>query len=143
VCDGVRLTGTIPRLTDFESDAGTFFLDPEGREPDPLVDDQAVFVETRAGTVVLLGCAHAGVVNTLRHVESLAPGPIHAVVGGMHLGAASPERVEATVGALVERGVRHVIPCHCTGLPATAALMGELRDRCTPGHAGAAFEFED
>jgi 7,8-dihydropterin-6-yl-methyl-4-(beta-D-ribofuranosyl)aminobenzene 5'-phosphate synthase len=143
VCGGVRLTGSIPRLTDFEDEAGTFYLDADGREPDPLVDDQAVFVETRAGTVVLLGCAHAGVVNTLRQVESLTTGSIHAVIGGMHLGAAGPERIESTVRALADRGVRHVVPCHCTGFPATTALARELGDRCTPGHVGVVYEFED
>jgi 7,8-dihydropterin-6-yl-methyl-4-(beta-D-ribofuranosyl)aminobenzene 5'-phosphate synthase len=143
VCGGLRLTGSIPRVTDFESEAGTFFLDEEGSEPDPLADDQAAFVETGAGTVVFLGCAHAGVVNTLRQVESLTTGPIHAVIGGMHLGAAEPERVETTVRALVDRDVRRVVPCHCTGLPATAALLRELGSRCTPGHVGAVLEFED
>jgi 7,8-dihydropterin-6-yl-methyl-4-(beta-D-ribofuranosyl)aminobenzene 5'-phosphate synthase len=143
VCGGVRLTGTIPRLTDFEGEAGTFFLDEEGREPDPLVDDQAALVETRAGTVVLLGCAHAGVVNTLRQVESLTKGPVHALIGGMHLAAAGEERIEATVRALADRDVKRVVPCHCTGLPATAALARELGDRCTPGRVGAVLELED
>ena len=143
VCDGVRLTGSIPRLTDFEDESGTFFLDADGHEPDRLVDDQAAFVETRAGAVVLLGCAHAGVVDTLRQVEALTSGPIRAVIGGMHLAAASPERIAATVRALDERGVRRVVPCHCTGLPATAALARELGDRCTPGRVGAVYEFDD
>ena len=143
VCGGVRLTGSIPRLTDLEEEAGTFFLDGEGREPDPLVDDQAAFVETRAGTVVLVGCAHAGVVNTLLRVESLTNAPIHAVIGGMHLARAGPERIAATVAALAERHVTRVVPCHCTGLAATAALAGELGPRCTPGHAGLVLELED
>jgi 7,8-dihydropterin-6-yl-methyl-4-(beta-D-ribofuranosyl)aminobenzene 5'-phosphate synthase len=142
VCGGVHLTGTIPRLTDFEQE-GTFFLDRDGREADPLVDDQAAFVETRVGTVVLLGCGHAGVVNTLARVESLTKGPVHAVIGGMHLAGAGPERIAATVRALVDRDVRRVVPCHCTGLPATAALAREIGDRCTPGHAGMVLEFED
>jgi 7,8-dihydropterin-6-yl-methyl-4-(beta-D-ribofuranosyl)aminobenzene 5'-phosphate synthase len=73
---GVRVTGAIPRLTEFEDAAGTFYLDADGHEPDPLIDDQAAFVETEAGTVVLLGCGHAGVVNTLRQVEALTTGPI-------------------------------------------------------------------
>jgi 7,8-dihydropterin-6-yl-methyl-4-(beta-D-ribofuranosyl)aminobenzene 5'-phosphate synthase len=140
---GVRLTGMIPRLTGFEDERGTYFLDADGCEPDPLVDDQAAFVATRTGTVVLLGCAHAGVVNTLRQVESLTTGPIHAVVGGMHLAAAGPERIEATVRALVEREVKRVVPCHCTGFPATAALTRALGDRCTPGHVGAVIELGD
>jgi 7,8-dihydropterin-6-yl-methyl-4-(beta-D-ribofuranosyl)aminobenzene 5'-phosphate synthase len=143
VLGGVRLTGTIPRTSDFEGAAGTFFLDAEGHEPDPLVDDQAAFVETRAGTVVLLGCAHAGVVNTLRQVESLTTGPIHAVIGGMHLGAAGPERIESSVRALAEREVKRVIPCHCTGFAATAALARVFGGRCTPGRVGTVIEIED
>jgi 7,8-dihydropterin-6-yl-methyl-4-(beta-D-ribofuranosyl)aminobenzene 5'-phosphate synthase len=82
-------------------------------------------------------------VNTLRQVESLTTTPVYAVIGGMHLGAASPERIEATVRALVNRDVRHVVPCHCTGLPATAALARELGGRCTPGRVGAVLELED
>jgi 7,8-dihydropterin-6-yl-methyl-4-(beta-D-ribofuranosyl)aminobenzene 5'-phosphate synthase len=143
VCGGVRLTGAIPRLTDFEEDAGTFFLDAEGHEPDPLIDDQAAFVETPGGVVVLLGCGHAGVVNTLLRVESLTGGRVHAVIGGMHLGAAGPDRVESTVRALVERDVQRVVPCHCTGLPATTALARELGDRCTPGRVGGIVELAD
>jgi 7,8-dihydropterin-6-yl-methyl-4-(beta-D-ribofuranosyl)aminobenzene 5'-phosphate synthase len=142
VCDGVGVTGSIPRLMAFEDDAGTFYLDADGREPDPLADDQAAFVETRAGTVVLLGCGHAGVVNTLCQVEALTTGPIYAVIGGMHLAAASPERIESTVHALADRDVKCVVPCHCTGLPATTALVRHFGDRCTPGHVGAACEIE-
>jgi 7,8-dihydropterin-6-yl-methyl-4-(beta-D-ribofuranosyl)aminobenzene 5'-phosphate synthase len=143
VCGGVRVTGPIARLTDFEDETGTFYLDADGREPDPLADDQAAFVETRAGTVVLLGCGHAGVVNTLCQIEALTTGPIHAVIGGMHLAAASPARIESTVHALVDRGVKCVVPCHCTGLPATTALVRELGDGCAPGHVGAVYEVED
>jgi 7,8-dihydropterin-6-yl-methyl-4-(beta-D-ribofuranosyl)aminobenzene 5'-phosphate synthase len=142
-CGSLRLTGSIPRLAEHESEAEPFFLDEEGREPDPIADDQAAFVEARAGSVVLLGCAHAGVVNTLCRVESLTTRPVHAVVGGMHLSAAGPDRIAATVRALAERDVKCVVPCHCTGLAATAALSRELGERCRPGHAGAAFDFED
>jgi 7,8-dihydropterin-6-yl-methyl-4-(beta-D-ribofuranosyl)aminobenzene 5'-phosphate synthase len=143
LCGGVRVTGFVPRLTDFENEAGTFYLDADGHIPDPLVDDQAAFVETQLGGVVLLGCAHSGVVNTLRQVESLTKGPICAVIGGMHLKTASPARIAATVRALRERGVSHVVPCHCTGLEATMALVRELGDRCTPGHVGTVLELED
>jgi 7,8-dihydropterin-6-yl-methyl-4-(beta-D-ribofuranosyl)aminobenzene 5'-phosphate synthase len=139
----VRVTGFVPRLTDFEHEAGAYYLDADARVPDPLVDDQAAFVDTHSGSIVLLGCAHAGVVNTLRQVESLTKGPIRAVIGGMHLRTASPERIEATVRALAERGVSRVVPCHCTGLEATMALVRELGDRCTPGHVGAVLELDD
>jgi 7,8-dihydropterin-6-yl-methyl-4-(beta-D-ribofuranosyl)aminobenzene 5'-phosphate synthase len=65
---------------------------------------------------VLLGCGHAGVVNTLHHVQGLTGGrPIHAVIGGMHLVAASPDRLDRTVEALGELDVSLIAPAHCTG----------------------------
>ena len=70
VADGVVLTGPIPRVTDFEDTGGRFFLDPECSQPDPLIDDQAIFLEVERGLIVLLGCGHAGVINTLYYVRS-------------------------------------------------------------------------
>ena len=98
--EGVHVTGEIPRRNDFEDTGGPFFLDPSCTRPDPLPDDQALYVETPAGIVVVLGCAHAGVVNTLDDVAELTGGgPIHAVLGGMHLVRATARRLEATVAA--------------------------------------------
>lgn len=141
---GLHLTGTIPRLAGAEPATGTFFRDAGGREPDSIPDDQAAFVETRAGIVVILGCAHAGVVDTLRRVESITgSGRIHAVIGGMHLASANAQQLETVVRALVARGVERVVPCHCTGLGATAALVQAFGDRCSPARVGSVYEFEE
>ena len=70
----------------FEDTGGRFFLDAACTQPDPLLDDQALFFDTADGLVVLLGCAHSGVVNTLEYIRHLTGGrPIHTVLGGMHL----------------------------------------------------------
>ena len=58
--DGIFVTGEIPRRNSFEDTGGRFFLDEACTQPDPLLDDQALFFDTRDGLVVLLGCAHAG-----------------------------------------------------------------------------------
>ncbi len=143
IAPGLTVTGRVPRVTDFEDTGGEFYLDSAGREPDPLEDDQSVFFESDAGTVVLLGCAHAGVINTLQYVRQLTGDrPIHAVLGGMHLVAASPERVKRTIEALRYFDVQYVGPAHCTGAEATAALWHALPGRCVACHAGARFEFE-
>ena len=143
VCDGVFVTGEIPRVTGFEDTGGPFFLDGQCREPDPLIDDQAMFFEAAAGTVVLLGCAHAGVINTLRYIRQLTLNrPIHAVMGGMHLVNASRERIDRTVEALRQFNAACLAPAHCTGTAATAKLAAALAGKCLPCHTGASTEFE-
>ncbi len=137
------ITGPVPRVTDFEDTGGPFFLDNECSRPDPLVDDQAVFFEAQEGVVVLLGCAHSGVVNTLQYVDQLTGGkPIHAVLGGMHLGGASPERMARTIEALRSWHIPLLAPAHCTGLPATAALWNAFPGTCTTCNVGRRFEFD-
>lgn len=143
VLPGVFLTGEIPRVTEFEDVGGPFVLDEGGARPDPIIDDQALFFDTRDGVVVLLGCAHAGVVNTLRHIRHLTGGrPIHAVLGGMHLLVASQERMDCTVEALRSLGVQRLGPAHCTGAAATARLWHEFPGACTPCSVGCRFVFE-
>ena len=80
--EGVHLSGEIPRRNDFEDTGGTFYRDESYTETDPLLDDQALYIETRAGIIVVLGCAHAGVVNTLDYIAELTGrDQIHAVLG--------------------------------------------------------------
>jgi len=142
ITDELRVTGQVPRATDYEDTGGDFYLDGTCDTPDPIEDDQAVFFDTRDGTVVLLGCGHAGVVNTLRHIQDLTEGrPIHAVIGGMHLVAASRNRLDRTVEALRELDVGLIAPAHCTGARAQARLAFEFPDRWEPCHVGTRFEF--
>jgi 7,8-dihydropterin-6-yl-methyl-4-(beta-D-ribofuranosyl)aminobenzene 5'-phosphate synthase len=141
VCEGLRLTGPVPRTTDFEDTGGAFFRDKDCTEPDDLIDDQAAFVDTPAGTVVILGCAHAGVINTLRHIQTLTNGrPIRTVIGGMHLLNANPERMDKTVAELRRLDVQRLLPCHCTGLGAVARLWHEFPGRCAACPVGAVVE---
>jgi 7,8-dihydropterin-6-yl-methyl-4-(beta-D-ribofuranosyl)aminobenzene 5'-phosphate synthase len=136
-------TGPVPRLTSFEDTGGPFFLDPSGTRPDPLVDDQALFFETSLGTVVLLGCAHAGVINTLRYIQTLTENrPVHTVLGGMHLLNASPQRLQQTIDELRQLDLRRLGPAHCTGAAATAALWNALPGICVGCHVGSRFEFQ-
>jgi len=90
----------------------------------------------------VLGCAHAGVVNTLDHIRTLTHGaPIHTVVGGMHLERASERRLESTFAALKRLGVPCFGPNHCTGAAATARFWREFSDRCVQCAAGMRLEF--
>jgi len=143
VCEGLHLTGPVTRTTDFEDTGGAFFRDKDCTEPDHLIDDLAAFIETPAGTVVILGCAHAGVINTLRYVQGLTDRrPIHTVIGGMHLLAASCERMDKTVADLRRLGVRRLLPCHCTGFAAMARLWNEFPGQCAACPVGTVVKVE-
>ncbi|MFW6106695.1 MAG: MBL fold metallo-hydrolase [bacterium] len=141
VCGGLYLTGPVPRTTEFEDTGGAFFTDRSCTQPDALIDDQAAFMETEAGTVVILGCAHAGVINTLQHIQALTRNrPIHTVIGGMHLLHASPERMDKTVAELRRLDVKRLLPCHCTGMAAVARLWQEFPGRCAACPVGTVLE---
>jgi len=128
--EGLFLTGAIPRVTDFEDAGGEFFRGEECLVPDELMDDQAAFIDTKDGVVVILGCAHAGIINTLLYVKTLLPGrPIHSVIGGTHLVTADKVRVDKTVEALGEFDVGRIYPLHCTGFGSAARLWNEFPGR--------------
>jgi 7,8-dihydropterin-6-yl-methyl-4-(beta-D-ribofuranosyl)aminobenzene 5'-phosphate synthase len=142
IADGAWVTGCIPRRTSFEDVGGPFYLDRAFTRPDPIADDQAMWFETPKGTVVLLGCAHAGVVNTLDYVSELTgKTAIHAVLGGMHLLRAKAPRLEATLEAFRRHEVRLVAPAHCTGKRAAAFLAQRLPGCFAPCAAGSQFAF--
>jgi len=142
ISHGIFVTGEIPRVTEYEDTGGAFFIDKALSELDPLTDDQALFFKSVHGTVIILGCAHAGVVNTLLYISSLTDNmPIHAVVGGMHLGSAPPQRIRRTIAAFRKLQVEKLGPCHCTGLEATIRLWSEFPARCIPCKVGTMLEF--
>ena len=130
---GVTTTGEIPRLTDFEAilptdpttDPGLYRIDDDGRlAPDPVLDEQGLVIDVAdVGLIVLTGCAHAGVINTIYRSRELAPSrPIAAAFGGFHLGfpTTPTENVMKTSAALSELAVGYVMPMHCSGLRAHA-----------------------
>lgn len=121
--ESILLTGPIPRRTAYEDVGGPFFLDEEGATPDPLTDDQALILKTDSGLVVVCGCAHAGVINTLDYaMEITGEHRVAAVIGGMHLVRADEERMRETVKRLQQIKPALSAPLHCTGFKGQAAL---------------------
>lgn len=142
ICEGVFATGPIPRRTSYENTGGAFFLDDTCTQPDPLVDDQAVFFESPDGVDVILGCAHSGVVNTLQYIQQITGKNIHAIMGGMHLLGASQDRVSQTIVSLHQMGVQRIGPAHCTGFGATGALWGAFKEGCFSCSTGSRTTFK-
>lgn len=141
---GVRLTGEIPRRTAFEKgDANMIALTSKGetQHPDPLADDLSLVVDTPKGLVLVLGCAHAGMVNIIDHImETLNRDRIYAVIGGTHLGFSRDEQFEETLKTLDRFKIEKIGVSHCTGLIKAAQLHARLGDRFFFGSVGTMLE---
>jgi len=136
--DKVMTTGEIPMLTDYEV-VEKYLCVMEGDEmkQDPLDDDLALIIDTEFGLVVILGCAHHGIINTLTQAKKVTGKElIYAAIGGTHLVHASKERLEKTAAALQEMGVQYLGVSHCTGFNASAYLAREFGDRFFQNNAG-------
>ena len=130
LADGVFSTGEIKRQTDFERVEGFFTVGPGGLVEDAMLDDQALVVRLPGGLVVVTGCAHSGVVNTVLHAQELTGEKrVLAVIGGFHLEGASQEVLDETVKALKGLGPERVLACHCTGLRAFCKLQSTFGPR--------------
>ncbi|MDD2236969.1 MAG: MBL fold metallo-hydrolase [Kiritimatiellae bacterium] len=142
VIPGVWISGSIPRVKQGAPGDAGLFVDAGGMEPDAVPDDQALWMETGEGLVVLLGCAHSGVENTLRHVRAVTgETSIACVIGGMHLAHADTELVVQAADVLMSFDVRSMAPGHCTGLAAQCVLRERFRNGFRLCGAGAQFDF--
>lgn len=138
----IGVTGPIPRRSSFEDTGGPFYLDPDKRRPDLIEDDQALWLETKAGLVIVVGCCHAGLVNTVEYVREITGEKrVHGIVGGLHLLLANAERMARTIETLRSWSPDFIVPCHCSGEAAVAQLFAELGAVvCNKAAAGQVFE---
>jgi len=128
---GVLASGAVPRVTDFEPVSPRFKVRENGSfAPDLLPDDQFLVVESAAGPVVVLGCAHSGLINTLLYAAELArTRHFAAVVGGTHLVDADEVRLERTATELRQFDIDCLAACHCTGFRGQVALWQAFGER--------------
>ena len=140
--DGRALvTGQIPRTTGYEkgSPNQVAWID-EKWQPDPWIhDDQAIVMNVREkGLVVLTGCGHAGVINTLRCARELTGvDQVHAVIGGFHLtGPVFEPIIAPTIEALKDFAPKIIVPQHCTGWRATHMIARDFPDAFVPNSVG-------
>jgi 7,8-dihydropterin-6-yl-methyl-4-(beta-D-ribofuranosyl)aminobenzene 5'-phosphate synthase len=138
ITDNIMTTGEIPMKTDYEK-IEPYLQVKEGKrlKPDKLLDDQALIINTEPGLVVILGCAHRGIINTIYHAQNLTGvKAIDTVLGGCHLMDASEERLWLTIVALKELDVKRLGVSHCTGLPASAIMAQEFGEKFFFNNAG-------
>jgi len=132
--DGLLLfLGEVPKKTKFEKGFLRMHYDEDGQSHwDPIEDDTAIVANVRGkGLVVLSGCAHSGIINTVKYAREISGiDKIYAVMGGFHLSGADFEPIiEPTTEALKALNPEYVIPTHCTGRKATMHFEKEMPDQ--------------
>ena len=131
IYEGAVITGQVPRINEYEDTGGQFYSDQNCRITDLLADDQSLFLDSPKGLVVVCGCAHSGIVNTLNYINTLTKqDKIYAVVGGMHLINAGAERIEKTIAAFEKYDIQKIVPLHCTGDRAVKKMKVFWPERC-------------
>ena len=131
---GLFTTGEIQRQEGFEKVEGFWTIRDGQYIPDIIPDDQGLAaVLPGRGLAVITGCAHSGIINTIRQAQRITGvDKIYAVIGGFHLMGADRERIDATARALLELDPTVIRPGHCTGSRAVCLLQQALGERCQP-----------
>ncbi len=144
LANGCLLTGTIPRRTRFERVSDRLFYADGGElVPDGIKDDQAIVANVKGkGLVVVTGCAHSGIVNTVLYAQEISGvEKVHAVVGGFHLCDADEETMQRSIEALKGVAPRLVMPAHCTGFEARRRFAAEMPDEFAASAVGTTLKF--
>ncbi|WP_315710232.1 MBL fold metallo-hydrolase [Brenneria uluponensis] len=122
-------SGEIPRQDTFEDVGGPFFLDAEGFALDNIEDDLALWLNTPRGLVIVLGCCHSGLINTIAHIRrQTGVNKVAGVVGGLHLLHADEPRLAHTLDFLRRCQLDFLRPGHCTGDAVIERLQRQLPD---------------
>ena len=144
----LMITGQIPREISFEKGFPLQYAEIEGKKElvhDPLVnDDQAVVVNIKQkGLVILTGCGHAGIINTINYAKKVTKiNKVFAILGGFHLtGGIYEEVIEPTIKELQKADPKYIIPCHCTGWKATNRIIEAMPERFIQTSVGTSFNF--
>jgi 7,8-dihydropterin-6-yl-methyl-4-(beta-D-ribofuranosyl)aminobenzene 5'-phosphate synthase len=137
------VSGEVPRKTTFETGDPKFVVRKDGNwVPDSFLDDYSLVVKTSKGLVVVLGCAHAGLINILEHVTAQTGiDRIHAILGGTHLGFSPQAQLDATIQELQRFQVNNLAVSHCTGLSPIARLAADFGTAFSFAPVGFTLEF--
>jgi 7,8-dihydropterin-6-yl-methyl-4-(beta-D-ribofuranosyl)aminobenzene 5'-phosphate synthase len=148
ILPGVWLTGPVPRAYPEKNYPSGVEVNEGGQWlEDNLPEDQSLVFNTSQGLVLLAGCGHAGIINTLQFARQfLRPAPIDAAIGGFHLYNASDEKIDWTADKLKEFQTAQILGAHCTGIETVYRLRQKLglnRHTCVVGTIGATFDLQD
>lgn len=142
IIEGIRTTGQIPRVTEFEHVPEMFCIRKnDGYIKDDILDDQALILETQKGIIVILGCTHSGVVNTLLRVKEITgKKEIWGLFGGMHLRAAKEPHLKQTARVLKKYKIQSFGLSHCSGANAFLYFSNVFGETVFLNSAGSVIE---
>jgi 7,8-dihydropterin-6-yl-methyl-4-(beta-D-ribofuranosyl)aminobenzene 5'-phosphate synthase len=144
IVSGAYLTGRIARVTDYEkADPRRWVKVGDSRRPETFIGEQSVVLNLKGkGLVVLTGCAHVGVVNTVKDAQKITGvRKVHAVMGGFHLTGAKEELIHRTVADIKAMAPDYVIPMHCTGFEAVGEFAREMSNQFILNTVGTRYIF--
>ena len=139
---GMFLTGEVPRKTSFEKPDPRLFSEIDGKiTQDIFLDDQSLVLDTERGFILILGCAHSGMINIIQHVlAKTGKEKFYAILGGTHLDFLAPEQLEESIKSLKKMEIEKIGVSHCTGMKAAFRLHQEFGDRFFYGCVGSVLE---
>jgi len=142
IVPGMMLSGEIPRLTEYEKGSKELLLKSEADFiQDFIIDDQTLFINTKKGLVIILGCSHSGIINIINYIiKKTGQAHIRSIIGGTHLGPADEKVKEKTIKALKKYDIDKIGVSHCTGLSTSMRLYREFGERFFFCNVGTAIE---
>jgi 7,8-dihydropterin-6-yl-methyl-4-(beta-D-ribofuranosyl)aminobenzene 5'-phosphate synthase len=139
---GIFLTGEVPRKTSFEKPDPRLFSEINGKiVQDIFSDDQSLVLESPKGPILILGCAHSGMINIINHViNKTGKTNFYGILGGTHLDFLTPEQLEESIKFLKKMEIEKIGVSHCTGMKAAFRFQQEFGDRFFYGCVGSILE---
>jgi 7,8-dihydropterin-6-yl-methyl-4-(beta-D-ribofuranosyl)aminobenzene 5'-phosphate synthase len=139
VVPGAFLTGKVEQVTEYEKISPSFVAKRGDQYvQEEFIGEQAIFMNIKGkGLVILSGCAHRGIVNTVKHVQKVSGiEKVHAIIGGFHLTNAKPELIQKTVADIKKINPDYIVPAHCTGFEAISEFAREMPNQFILNTAG-------
>lgn len=139
---GVMTTGEIPRIHVWE-ELKVFKIKKNGvMKHDRVLDDQGIIINTEEGLVIVAGCSHAGIINTIEHSISISGiNSVYCVIGGFHLIGPGEEKIERTIEEFKRLNVKKIVPIHCTGFEGIKRISNEMPEEFEYVTAGCRLHF--
>ncbi len=120
ITENIIISGEVPRIAGYYSKPSkhSLYKKNEAWIEDPLIDDQFISLLTDKGQIIITGCCHSGLINTIRYAKNLSDLPIYGIIGGFHLRAASNAEIDEIIHELESNNIEFIVPLHCTGFNA-------------------------